>query len=424
MRLYRSKRQRCQHGNKLSLMNAPEINFKITINGKDATKDLTPYILEFTYEDNTGENADELKIVLDNSDLRFSNAWFMKPGMTVKAWLGQMYCGQFSIDVNYESGPPDIAGFSAQSAEFNTPIRVSRSFTHYKKSLKDIVNKYAKDHKLTLVGTVPDLNLTTVTQFKQSDIHFLHALAAKYGCTCAVKGDKLIFDAIDANWKRDVVKTITKKDCLQYYFASVLSESTDSAGVAHYEPHQDTIHTSVFVGGHADSGDDGGGTDHSYNETFRRANAESHKYKYPDGSDYTAMDTDYDTANNMASYKYEKAESEEEAKLIALGDLLKKRKKKHTCRLTLPGDELLVAGNSTKLKEFGKRSGYWTIEKSLHKLDKAATYKTTIEIFHGAATTEEKVPSDKKVDKPIYVGGHADSGEYEKQEEYVFNYHF
>lgn len=376
-------------------MTVPETTFKIELNGKDATKDLTPYLMSLTYKDALTGKADELHIEVDNSDNRFLNEWFFSPGMKVKAWIGQMFCGEFMVDEPTESGPPHVAGFKAQSALFSGPIRTKKSFSHHAKSLKDIVKKYADDHKLKVVGTIPDLNLNCVIQMKESDIDFLHRLAHTYGCVCSIKGGNLVFDMWENVWKVDAAKTIHWADVMSYSFTTSLPESADAAIAVYDQAYEGKTEGAVVTDGELNNVKVDGYdilTNYKFKSNFNP-------------SDYQPLDEDYQVQSNIVKIVHKKAESKEEAKRIATGELLRKKNRKHTCNLTLPGNELLVSGNSINLLEFGKRSGYWLINTSTHKITKGGGYVTNIEVSHGAATTGNKAPVDKKVEPQINSNG-------------------
>lgn len=383
-------------------MDAPETTFKIEINGKDATNDLTPYLLSITYSDNLTGKADELCIEVDNSDNRFLNDWFFTPGSIVKAWIGQMFCGQFMIDEPTESGPPHVAEFKAQSAEFNGPLRTKKSFNHHKKSLKDIVQKYANDHNLKVVGSIPDLNFTTKIQMRESDIDFLHNLAVDYGCICSVKGGNLVFDALENVWKTATAKTIYFKDVMSYHFITSLPEAVDASISASDDAFDETTHGAIVEDGAFE------GVNDISNYTYLN------RYRYTDpvtGKDFADLDKEqYNIATHTISITHKKAESTEEGKRLCYGELLQKKNKKHKCSLLLPGNELLVAGNSVNVLEFGKRSGYWLIEKSVHKLNKSNSYTTSIEIIHGAATTGATEPAEEFVSREFNSAGGDGSG--------------
>lgn len=365
-------------------MNVPNINFRVTINGHDATRDLSPYLERLRYKDNRVGKADELELVVDNSDFRFSNKWFFSPGMLVKAWIEDMYCGEFSIDEPYESGPPDIAGFKAQSALFSGPLRTKTSFTHSKKTLRQIVEHYAKAHSLKVVGSIPDINLQTVIQHRQSDIDFLHRLADLYGCTCAIKGKNLVFDTIENMWKSEAKIKIVRKDVKSYRFYTSLADTSDAAISVYHDIKQEKVNGSVAI----DAGLSGlKSVENKYNIQQQARIA-----MINNTPDYPELDSDYMVKTNVVSVVHKTAESAEEAALLAKGELLKKRRGRFKGTLTLPGNQYLIAGNSTNLQEWGKRSGLWVIESSEHEINKKGGYETTIEVTQGSATGGAKVP--------------------------------
>lgn len=380
-------------------MQARETSFKIVINGKDATKDLSPYILSFNYVDNKTDKADELSVDLDNSDFRFLNDWFISSGMVIEAWIGQMYCGKFTVDQPEEFGPPHTACFRAQSALFNTPMRVPRSFVHENKTLEQIVKKYAGDHNLKVVGTIPELNLKHFVQLNETDIEFLHRVADRYGCHCSVKGDTLLFDAIENQWKNEVCKTIAQKDVMTYRFTTSQSDAPDGAVVKYNDVHGDEVIEDGVIDGTVD-------TDSTKNidslgvkgDLFDLAHVDHSFLDLEYGSYYLKKDKEVNPPSNVAVVKHMKVESKEEAKQVAKGIVQKGKVRKHRFMVKVPGDELLVAGQNVKGEEFGKRSGFWAIDKSTHSFGRNGTgYTTAIEgAILANASGGKRVPTRKK----------------------------
>lgn len=369
------------------MADAPEPYYKLTLNGVDATKDLTPYVMSVTYTDNITGKADELQVELDNTDFRFLNDWYLSTGMVVNFWIGQMYCGQFMIDNPAQSGAPHIATFKAQSAEFSGPIRVKNSFNHYKKTLQSIVQQYANTYGLTIVGTIPSINLTTIIQSRQSDIDFLHTLARNYGCYCSIKGKNLVFDMLENLWKVNTARTINFGPQISYSFESSLPESADAAASASYDPQADNLNGFVIA-----STETVQGVVPKYLSKYTQLPSAAYGNAIPPGTQFTTYDSDYDTPGMITKINWKKAESPQEANRIALGDYMTAQNKKHTCTMSMPGDELLIAGNSVDILGYGKRSGYWLIKSSKHHLTKAGGYVTSFEGIHGAATTGDKAP--------------------------------
>lgn len=380
----------------------PGIYFKITINGKDATRDLTPFIMSLTYTDNLNGIADELQFELDNTDFRFLNDWYITTGMIVKLWIGEMNCGQFTVDNPVQSGPPHVSNIRAQSAGFKSPFRTKRSFAHYKKGLDDIVGKYATDYNLRVVGNIPKLTLTTTIQSRETDIHFLHRLARTYGCICAVKGDTLVFDALENVWKRNAAKTLRFSDIKNYHFETTMPETADAGLAIYSDPATEEVNGSVVS-----SSETINGKLPDYIQQYNNIPLKSYGNAIPPGTKYTTYDSDYDTPSQITKVNYKKAESNAEAQRIAMGDMLSGQMKKHTCVIAVPGNELLVAGNAVDILEFGKRSGYWLIEKSIHKIVPGSKggYDTTIYSIHGAASaTGPFVPPVQTVDSGLNSG--------------------
>lgn len=79
---------------------------QISIEGKNVTGDLAPYLTSFTFNDKTSVEVDDLTITLDDRDELFTNEWMPERGDKIEAtiwandWDAQgdedsLYCGEY-----------------------------------------------------------------------------------------------------------------------------------------------------------------------------------------------------------------------------------------------------------------------------------------------------------------------------------------
>lgn len=110
---------------------ARRVTLQVSINGHDAADAMNPYLLEFSFTDNSHGKADEVQISLHNRDGRWSGPWKPKKGMPVSATIvchdweepGQtlsLPCGGFKIDEIEFNGPPDKVSIKAVSSTLTT----------------------------------------------------------------------------------------------------------------------------------------------------------------------------------------------------------------------------------------------------------------------------------------------------------------
>lgn len=385
-------------------MTGKDATYKISLNGIDATKDLSPYVKTITYTDNMGDKSDEVEVVLDNSDGRFLNAWYITTSMTIDVEIGQMKCGRFSIDQSTQSAPNFEATIRGQSSLYLKYLKQKRSKSHHKTKLPSILETYAKEHGFTMHGSPPDIQIQTLIQSKKSDMAYLHELARTYGCVFALKGTNMIFDTIENIWKRDAAKTIYLTDKNSYSFTSSIERTADVGMTVYHDPvKEETTNTSTYTTAH-DFGD------RQVADITKGYGGNSLRNKFqipkPDDSNTlytTEWDKDYKSASNSVAVTYKKTDSAEEAQRMSLAKILYGIRQNFTGSARIPGDELIVAGQTIGIEGVGKRSGKYLVESSSHSLSKEGGYWTTItlsQIAQGGA----KAPVVKKVDPPLNNG--------------------
>lgn len=137
-----------------------EPRYKIEINGKDATTDLTPYVESLAYTDRVAGQSDEAEFTVNNADGRFTGAnpaqdWTFSKGDKVDISMGYgddlTPCGTFTVDqVEAQYSPAATVTVRALAAGVNSPLRTRKTVAHEGKSLKSIAKSIADDHGFTI----------------------------------------------------------------------------------------------------------------------------------------------------------------------------------------------------------------------------------------------------------------------------------
>ncbi len=143
-------------------------NFIIIYNGKNITADLTPYLIGVEYRDYVTGKSDSIEISLEDTDRLWQFEWYPAKGDMIKLQMGYdgviMDCGEFEIDEIAGSGPPDKVVIRALASWVTTALRTKNSFADEGKTLKQIAERIAAKHGLTVVdGTQILTNKTTVS---------------------------------------------------------------------------------------------------------------------------------------------------------------------------------------------------------------------------------------------------------------------
>ena len=180
--------------------NSPD--FRLTMGDADLTGKVRPRLVSLTLSEKRGDAADQLDIVLDDSDgglaippegavLRLALGW--KQGRDVTPGLIEK--GSFKVDDVSHSGPPDQVRIRARAADFASDIRNRREQSWRDTTLGAVLTEIAGRNSLS-PRIAPDLAaiaLPTVSQSRQSDIAFLRRLGRENDAVATIKDGKLIF---------------------------------------------------------------------------------------------------------------------------------------------------------------------------------------------------------------------------------------
>lgn len=186
------------------ISNIPD--FRVTLGSGADQRDLTgamrPRLVSLTLSEKRGDEADQLDIVLDDSDgqlaippegatLRLALGW--KQGRNVVTGLIEK--GSFKVDDVSHTGPPDQIRIRARATDFTSDIRNRREQSWRATTLGAVLTEVAGRNGLT-PRVAPDLAsiaLPSVHQSRESDIAFLKRLGREHDAVATVKDGNLIF---------------------------------------------------------------------------------------------------------------------------------------------------------------------------------------------------------------------------------------
>ena len=215
----------------------------ITANNKPLNELISSRIISVTVTDNRANEADELSIVLDDSDGALE---LPKRGVKLNCKMGYLGedihdKGDFVVDETEWSGTPDLITVKASSANFKSKIKEAKSKSYHRKKFGEIASEVAKNHELTLVMTadLKAINLAHVDQTNESDLNLLQRLAKQNGAEMAVKKDRLLIfkagSAKTASGKNLPAITLTRNDGDQFRYSEQDRESDHTGVSASYQ---------------------------------------------------------------------------------------------------------------------------------------------------------------------------------------------
>lgn len=185
--------------------NVPD--YRVTLDGQDLTDRVRPRLVSMTLTDKRAGEADQLDIVIDDTDGRMA---LPKPGATLKVELGWKSGsdvrpgltdkGTFTVDEIEHSGTPDLITIRARSADFTSEIRTRREKSWHDTTIGAIVGDIAKRNSLQprCAAALAAIAVKSLSQSRESDMALLRRLGREHDAVATVKRGTLIFAPIGA----------------------------------------------------------------------------------------------------------------------------------------------------------------------------------------------------------------------------------
>ena len=369
-----------------------ETNLRLffTADDVDVTQDLLPDLLSFTYDDKETNEADEIRILLKDSDGKWAGTWKPDGGESVRAYLSkgttsdqglnrqELYCGRFFIDHMRVSGSPRIFELRAISVPLNRPIRRKiRTKGWDQCSLKFIAEEKAKEANLEFVfDSETNPIYDRIDQNRESDLKFLSRICEDEGLSIKVTDEQLVIFDQSYYEKKSPVQTITlgESDILSWDFEIEQSETYRSCTVSYRDPKKKVKGSAgsyeldeLLFG---ESGDESGDLDTLLFGSEKGVNKAVHTY--------TAIDESVDE-NGQEFVLKKRAKSIGEAQRLATAKLRSLNARRITGSMTLLGDVTLLAGEVISIKGFGSFDGHFYIEQATHSVTTSG-YITTLRL--------------------------------------------
>ena len=175
--------------------------FRIELDGVDLTARIRPRLVSLTLCEERSGDADQLDIVVDDSDGLLA---IPRRGVSIALMLGRegfgmVDKGTFTVDEIEHGGAPDLLTLRARSASMVSALRIRKERSWHQKTIGDIVTTIAGEHSLVpRVGRFKDVVIDHIDQTNESDVAFLNRLGKRFDAVATVKKDALLFLPIGA----------------------------------------------------------------------------------------------------------------------------------------------------------------------------------------------------------------------------------
>lgn len=172
-------------------------DFAVTVAGADITPLINPRLVSLTLTDKRAFEADELRLVLSNTDGRLA---LPSMGASITVHLGFKETGLvdkgiFVVDEMTDTGPPDQLSIHARSADFHASLNEHKRRSFDGLPLGEVLRTIAADHGLDLVmaEALAWQNPGHIDQASESDGHLLTRLGRQFDAVATVKAGRLLF---------------------------------------------------------------------------------------------------------------------------------------------------------------------------------------------------------------------------------------
>lgn len=354
---------------------------EISLAGADITKDIAPFLISFSYEDNRSGEADSISVTLEDIDGRFLGDWFPKKNSIIEAaikvegWekqgdIAALKCGTFELDeIEATQGTLTMKGVSAPVTSGGRREKITRTWE--KAYLKTIAQDVAKKAGLKLKYTaLENPYFGRIDQKQESSLTFLSQTVHKAGLAIKiVNGNVAIYNEVDAE-KEAAAFTVERTGgyVTGWNFRTQSVDTYKACEVTYFDAKTKT----TYKGTAAASGED-------------------------------------DPSGQVLRISNERVESSAEAIRLAEKKLRDSNKREVTGRLDCVGNTQMLDGVVIAVAGFGTFDGKYRIAKSTHTVDSGG-YTTSVDLESGPPSVRaggkgEKKAKGKKKDNTDYFAG-------------------
>lgn len=217
--------------------------FRLTVDGKDIGRLISPRLMSLELTDNRGLEADQLSITLSDHDGLLE---IPPKGAVVKLWLGWSDTGlvdkgSYTVDETEHSGAPDILSIRARSADLRGSLKTKRERSWSEVTLGAVLTEIASAYGLTpkIAAEVSARAVKHLDQANESDANMLTRLGELHDAVINVKAGCLICLQAGAGKTASGAAlphvTLTRADGDSHRFLQADRDSYDSVKAYYYD---------------------------------------------------------------------------------------------------------------------------------------------------------------------------------------------
>ena len=174
----------------------PAPAFRLTVDGKDIAKLISPRLISLQLTDNRGIEADQFSLSLSDHDGLLE---IPPKGATIRLWLGWSDTGlvdkgTYTVDETEHSGSPDTLNIRARSANLGKGLKTKRERSWNSTTLGQVLADIASASGLNtnIAPAVAERAVKHLDQANESDANLLTRLGELHDAVITVKAGKLL----------------------------------------------------------------------------------------------------------------------------------------------------------------------------------------------------------------------------------------
>lgn len=324
--------------------------------GADISKDISPYLIDFTYTDNAHGKDDDISLTLEDRQGLWRGDWFPTRGDSISVsitsinWDGPddvrvLPCGTFQVDEIECFGPPTVATIKAVSTPVSSAAKRRKETKAWEAvSLSVIAGEISSKHGLSLFwDAANDPFYERKDQIEVPDLVFLKGLCIDAGLAIKTTDNQLVVYSEDVYDKKAPVDEICfgQKRISTYRLRAKTAGINKAARVQYHDSQKD--------------------------ETYEA---------------YVSGSLEFNEVEEVLEIN-QKVGSHAEAEGIAKKRLYEANKTERSGTISLMGHFAYVGGCTVALSGWGAFDGLYFVERAVHCVDKGGGYTTSLDIRIG-----------------------------------------
>ena len=231
--------------------------FRITVDGNDIAKLISPRLMGLELTDNRGIEADQLSLTLSDHDGLLA---IPPTGAIIRLWLGWSDTGlvdkgTYTVDETEHSGAPDVLSIRARSADLRKGLKAKRERSWSNTTLGDVLGDIALSHGLTanIAGALESLPILQLDQANESDANLICRIGEEFDAVVTIKAGCLLCLPAGGGKTASGVElphiTLTRADGDQHRYLQADRDSYDGVRAYFYDVNSAKKQEAIAGGG-------------------------------------------------------------------------------------------------------------------------------------------------------------------------------